>query len=62
MQELNLAYEAAIHRLTWKNWRFVLGHPKGVPIGEWLAFCRAHAGPLWPLNFMWKYLRMIRLT
>jgi GT2 family glycosyltransferase len=61
-QELNSAYEAAIHRLTWKNWKFVLGDPKGVPIGEWLAFCREHAGPLWPVNFMWKYIRMIRLV
>ncbi len=41
------------------KWKWVLTHPKGVPAGEWLYFCRSHAGPLWPVNFLLRYLKML---
>jgi hypothetical protein len=46
-------------RLSPAKLRWVMSHPKGVPAREWLHFCRAHAGPLWPLNFVLRYLKML---
>ncbi len=33
--------------------------PKGIPIIEWLYFTKTHAGVLWPLNFVFRYLKML---
>lgn len=38
----------------WKH----MNSPKGLPLAEWKIFCRRHAGPLWPLFFLWPYLRL----
>jgi GT2 family glycosyltransferase len=58
-------YNAEIHakraRLTWSNRHFILCHPKGVPVTEWLHFCRAHGGLMWPVNFISRYLKILRL-
>lgn len=59
LQSRNLAYVESMRTLTLKNWRHVLFHPKGVAIKEWLAFCHTHGGPAWPVNFFWRYLKMI---
>jgi GT2 family glycosyltransferase len=45
-------------KLNASNWRFVLFHPKGVPVREWFWFCRAHGGALWPINFVYRYVKM----
>jgi GT2 family glycosyltransferase len=39
--------------------RGILFHPKGLPIKEWLFLCRNYGGPLWPLNFIFRYLKML---
>ncbi len=39
----------------------LMKHPKGLPLTEWLYFCRQHAGILWPINFFSRYLRITRL-
>jgi len=57
-QALNEAFRRASTMLTLKTLRFTLTHPKGVPAREWLYFCRQHAGPRWPLNFVVRYGRM----
>jgi GT2 family glycosyltransferase len=33
--------------------------PKGLPWREWLRFSRRHAGPLWPIFWVWPYLKVI---
>ncbi len=54
----NHAAHAKLARLTWQNHKFLLRDPKGLPVGEWLHFCRRHGGPLWPLNFASRYLKI----
>lgn len=49
-----------VSRLTPATARFILTHPKGVPVREWLHFCRQHGGPLWPINFIVRYLKILR--
>jgi len=56
----NTAFHAKQNRLTWSNRRFVLNHPKGIPLKEWLYFCRRHGGWLWPINFIVRYIKIIR--
>jgi GT2 family glycosyltransferase len=56
----NHAAHAQRARLTWQNRKFLLRDPKGLPVGEWLHFCRRHGGPLWPLNFASRYLKIAR--
>jgi GT2 family glycosyltransferase len=60
-QAANLDYIRTTSTLSFANWRRVLLHPKGVPIAEWWWFCRQHGGILWPVNFFWRYLKMLRL-
>lgn len=38
------------------RWEKLLG-PKGLPIREWLVFCRRHKGVLWPLVWLTPYIR-----
>lgn len=58
-QEENEAYQKNISRLDLSNWRFIFFHPKGVRLGEWYRFCRTHGGAIWPVNFFYRYLKMI---
>jgi GT2 family glycosyltransferase len=58
LQEKNEIYARAANTLTFSNWRFILFHPKGVPALEWYSFCRRHGGPLWPVNFLYRYFKM----
>ncbi|WP_181699003.1 glycosyltransferase family 2 protein [Chthonobacter albigriseus] len=60
-QEHNEAYVHKTSVLTLANWRFILFSPKGVPLKEWLHFCREHGGGLWPVNFLTRYAKMIRM-
>jgi len=61
-QERNAAYAKKVSRLTLKNWRFIMLNPKGVPISEWLHFCKSHGGPQWPVNFLFRYVKMALST
>lgn len=36
-----------------------LNDPKGMPVREWLHFCRRHGGWLWPANFLLMFGKMI---
>ncbi|RVU04261.1 glycosyltransferase family 2 protein [Novosphingobium umbonatum] len=54
----NIAFELGQSKLNWANRRFIFGHPKGVPWREWLHFCRRFGGPLWPVNFLYRYIKM----
>lgn len=47
--------------LTIKNLKWALFHPKGVPLKEWFIFCRAHGGPFWLANFVYRYLKLFRI-
>lgn len=38
----------------------LMRNPKGIPIIEWLYFTKTHAGALWPVNFVFRYLKMLR--
>jgi GT2 family glycosyltransferase len=60
-QSKNLDFIKATSTLTLGNWRKILFHPKGVPLAEWWWFCRQHGGALWPVNFFWRYAKMLRL-
>lgn len=57
-QEANLRYQKQTQKLSLSNWRFIFFHPKGVPLREWYWFCREHGGTLWPLNFVYRYVKM----
>jgi GT2 family glycosyltransferase len=37
----------------------LMQNPKGIPIIEWLYFTKTHAGVLWPINFVFRYLKML---
>jgi GT2 family glycosyltransferase len=41
-----------------ERWR-KLTHRKVLPLRSWLAFTRRHGGPLWPIYFVWPYLRLV---
>ncbi|RWX76939.1 glycosyltransferase family 2 protein [Neorhizobium lilium] len=60
-QTHNAEFVKSTSTLTYANWRKILLHPKGVPVVEWWAFCREHGGPIWPVNFFWRYIKMLRL-
>lgn len=57
----NYAFHARQDYLSWSNAKFVLTNPKGLPVREWLHFCRQHAGWLWPVNFLSRYLKIIKI-
>lgn len=41
-----------------KRWRLMLGR-KGLPWRSWWVITRRHAGILWPLFFLWPYVRTV---
>jgi GT2 family glycosyltransferase len=41
-----------------KRWKLML-HQKGLPWRSWLHFTRRHAGIVWPVFFVWPYVRLI---
>lgn len=45
--------------LRTRSWSYILFHPKGLPIREWLVFCARHGGLLWPVNFVWAYGKLL---
>jgi len=59
LQERNARYAELTRKLTLNNWRFILFHPKGVSIREWWTFCWTFGGRLGPVNFLFRYLKMI---
>jgi len=59
VQAANAAYNAAATRTTWRNLKHTLTSPKAVPAREWLHFARRHGGPMWPVNFLYRYLKML---
>lgn len=59
-QKKNEKYIKSVAQLSRENWRFIFFDPKGIPVREWLYFCREHGGPLWPINFFWRYAKMAR--
>lgn len=40
------------------RWRRIR-QPKGLPFRSWLHFTRRHGGRLWPLYFLWPYLKVV---
>lgn len=40
------------------RWRRIQ-QPKGLPFRSWLHFTRRHGGVLWPLYFVWPYLKVV---
>lgn len=32
--------------------------PKGIPPVEWYKFCKSHGGYIWPINFIFRYLKL----
>lgn len=58
----NEAFLKNMSRLTWSNRKFILRHPKGIPVDEWMHFCKTHGGWMWPVNFFGRYLKIIRLA
>lgn len=41
-----------------RRWRLMQSR-KGLPWRSWLRLTRRHAGPAWPLYFVWPYLRLL---
>lgn len=61
VQEGNDEYKAEKDKLTIRNWRFIFLSPKGIPFLEWLYFCRTHGGAIWMLNFLWRYMKIMKI-
>jgi GT2 family glycosyltransferase len=40
------------------RWKVMLG-PKGLPLRSWYVFTRRHAGPMWPLFWLWPYAKLV---
>lgn len=40
------------------RWRKITG-PKGLPLRSWFVLTSRHGGWLWPLHFIWPYLRLV---
>jgi GT2 family glycosyltransferase len=57
--EFNFEHQRMLASLHLRNAWFVLTHPKGVPVMEWFAYCRSNGGPLWPVDFGSRYVRML---
>ncbi len=57
----NHAAHAKNARLGWSNRKYILMHPKGVPVKEWLHFCRTHGGMMWPVNFLYRYIKIAKI-
>jgi GT2 family glycosyltransferase len=60
-QEHNHRYLNSIGHLNLDNFGFIFAHPKGIPIREWYYFCREFGGPLWPVNFLLRYVKIARI-
>ena len=43
--------------LPWKHRRRLLFSRKGLPWRSWLVMCKRHGDFLWPLHFLWIYVR-----
>lgn len=41
-----------------RRWKLMM-HRKGLPWRSWLVLTSRHAGPAWPLYFLWPYLSLI---
>nr|WP_315496538.1 glycosyltransferase family 2 protein [uncultured Rhodoferax sp.] len=41
-----------------RRWKLMM-HRKGLPWRSWLALTSRHAGPAWPLYFVWPYMSLI---
>lgn len=46
-------------RFSLKSIRFALGDPKGLPIKEYIYFCKRHCGPFWFLNVASRYIKLL---
>ena len=42
-----------------RSWSYILFHPKGLPVREWLIFCARHGGLLGLANFIWAYGKLL---
>lgn len=59
--EQNLEWNSSINKITIGNWKYIFFHPKGVPISEWFYMCKTYGGLKWPINFLWRYIKMVRI-
>ena len=57
--DYNSAADEKVSRLGFGNARFILTHPKGLPVREYLWLCRQHGGWIWPVNFVFRYLKIL---
>ena len=58
----NDEWEQSTKKITSDNYKYIFFNPKGIPINEWFTFTRKYGGILWPINFMARYLKMIRIN
>jgi len=47
-------------KVSFHNMRKIMNDPKGIPLAEWLYFCKTHGGRLWPINFALRYVTAFR--
>jgi GT2 family glycosyltransferase len=41
-----------------QRWQLIRGR-KGLPVRSWLRFTRRHGGFLWPVYFLWPYVKVV---
>lgn len=44
-----------------RRWKLMM-HRKGLPWRSWLALTSRHAGPAWPVYFLWPYLSLVLVS
>jgi GT2 family glycosyltransferase len=57
--EYNFKWKRESTSFAIKGFRYILFHPKGLPIKEWLFLSRKYGGLTWPLNFLFRYFKML---
>lgn len=55
----NYQWASSLKNLNLTSYKMLLFSPKGLPINEWYIFCKRHAGPLWIIYFLFRYIRMV---
>ena len=61
IMEANETAYSSTQKLNMAEVCTLMKHPKGLPIDEWWHFTRTHAGPLWLLNFVIRYFKMLKI-
>ena len=56
--EINRLSQAVINKSFYEKLRFITSK-KGLPLYSWFYMCWRHGGALWPIHFIWGYIKFM---